>query len=94
MSAYDPATGELAWRTPIGGGPSAGVFSTAGNLVFAGDRQGTFYAFDATTGKLLWQFDTGASIRGGQITYQVNGVQYVTVPSGGNVILTMALLDR
>jgi glucose dehydrogenase len=92
VSAYDPATGELKWRTPVNGGPSAGTFATAGNLVFAGDRQGTFYAFDATTGRQLWHFDTGASIRGGQITYQVNGVQYITIPSGGDVILTMALL--
>lgn len=92
VSGYDPATGELRWRTPVTGGPSAGTFATAGNLVFAGDRQGYFYAFDATTGKRLWMFDTGAPIRGGQITYQVNGVQYVTIPSGGNLIVTMALL--
>jgi len=94
VSAYDPATGEMKWRTAIGGGPSAGTFATAGNHVFAGDRQGMFYAFDAGTGALLWSFDTGASIRGGQITYQVNGVQYLAVPSGGDVILAMTLLDR
>jgi len=94
VSAYNPATGELVWRTPIGGGPSAGTLATAGNLVFTGDRQGTFYGFDAATGKLLWKFYTGAGIRGGQITYQVNGVQYITVPSGGDAILTFALLDR
>ena len=93
VSGYDPATGELKWRSPIGGGPSAGTFATAGDLVFAGDRQGMFYAFDATSGKPLWQFDTGAAIRGGQITYQVNGVQYIAVPSGGNVVLSFALLD-
>jgi quinohemoprotein ethanol dehydrogenase len=94
VSAYDPATNELVWRTPVNGGPSAGVFSTAGNLVFVGDRQGSFVAMDARTGKLLWSFYTGGSIRGGQITYQVNGTQYVTVPSGGNVILTFALPSR
>jgi outer membrane protein assembly factor BamB len=53
-----------------------------------------FYAFDATSGTPLWQFDTGAAIRGGQITYQVNGVQYIAVPSGGNVVLSFALLGR
>ena len=94
VSAYDPATNELVWRTPVNGGPSAGVFSTAGNLVFVGDRQGMFMAMDAKTGKSLWSFDTGGAIRGGQITYQVNGTQYVTVPSGGDVILTFALPGR
>ncbi|MGE3578249.1 MAG: pyrroloquinoline quinone-dependent dehydrogenase [Vicinamibacterales bacterium] len=94
VSAYDPATNELVWRTPVNGGPSAGVFSTAGNLVFVGDRQGTFMAMDGKTGTPLWRFDTGGAIRGGQITYQVNGTQYVTVPSGGDVILTFALPAR
>ena len=90
VSAYDPATGELVWRTDIEGGPSAGTLATAGNLVFTAERQGTFYAFDATSGALLWRFHTGARVNGGQITYQVNGVQYVTVPAG-DVILTFAL---
>jgi quinohemoprotein ethanol dehydrogenase len=94
VSAYDPATNELIWRTAVNGGPSAGVFSTAGNLVFVGDRQGMFMAMDAKTGKPLWSFHTGGAIRGGQITYQVNGTQYVTVPSGGDVILTFALPGR
>jgi alcohol dehydrogenase (cytochrome c) len=91
VSAYDPASGELVWRTPISGGPSAGTFSTGGNLVFAADRQGTFYAFDAKTGKLLWQFDTGGAIRGGQITYQVNGRQYLALSSGANLVMAFAL---
>jgi alcohol dehydrogenase (cytochrome c) len=91
VSADDPATAELVWRTPIGGGPSAGTFTTAGNLVFAGDRQGTFYAFDAKTGRLQWQFYTGGAIRGGQISYQVNGTQYVALSSGANLVMAFAL---
>ena len=93
VSAYDPGTGELAWRTEIDGGPSAGTFSTAGGLVFTAERLGTFFALHATTGELLWQFHTGASVSAAQITYQVDGVQYVTVPAG-SVVLTFALLDR
>jgi quinohemoprotein ethanol dehydrogenase len=94
VSAYDPATGEMIWRTPLTGGPSAGTTTTAGNLVFVADRQGTFYALDAKTGKLLWDFYTGAAIRAAQITYQVNGVQYLTVASGGNLVMTFALPTR
>ena len=77
VSAYDPATGELAWRTAIDGGPSAGTLATAGNLVFTAARQGTFYAFDGAP----------------QLTYQVNGVQYVAV-SAGQVVVTFALPER
>jgi quinohemoprotein ethanol dehydrogenase len=93
VSAYDPATGELAWRTAIDGGPSAGTLATAGNLVFTAARQGTFYAFDATTGELLWQFYPGGSVGAPQLTYEVNGVQYVTV-SAGQVVVTFALPER
>jgi len=90
VSAYDPATGERVWRTELNGGPSAGTLATAGQLVFTAERLGTFYAMNAETGELLWEFYTGAGVGAGQITYQVNGVQYVTVPAG-NVILTFAL---
>ena len=62
--------------------------------VVTADRRGIFYAMDATTGRPLWQFETNGPIRAGFITYQVNGTQYVTVPSGGDVILTFALPGR
>ena len=93
VSAYDPATGELAWRTEIDGGPSAGTFATAGNLVFTAERLGTIHALDAGSGERLWQFHAGAGIGAGQITYQVNGVQYVSAVAG-SVIVTFALPDR
>jgi mono/diheme cytochrome c family protein len=40
-------------------------------------------ALDAKTGKNLWQFQTGSGIIGSPITYELDGVQYVAVPSGG-----------
>jgi len=94
LVAIDPATGEIAWRTPLVGGPSTGTLATAGNLVFTADRRGLLYAVDATSGEMLWQFDTGGAIRAGHVTYQVNGVQYVSVPSAGDLIVTFALPGR
>lgn len=93
VSAYDPATGELTWRTEIDGGPSAGTLATAGNLVFTAERLGTFFALDARSGELLWEFHTGARVGASQITYQVNGVQYVSAVAG-SVIVTFALPGR
>ncbi len=55
---------------------------TAGDLVFAGEPTGEFDAFDARTGELLWQFQTGSGIHGSPVTYSVAGKQYVAVPSG------------
>ena len=45
--------------------------------------RGYFMAFDARTGTLLWQFQTGSGIIGSPITYELDGTQYLAVPSGG-----------
>jgi mono/diheme cytochrome c family protein len=52
-------------------------------LVFTGDMRGYFMALDARTGKKLWHFQTGSGIIGSPVTYELDGVQYVAVPSGG-----------
>ena len=61
-----------------------GVLATASNLVFAGELDGYFDAFDATNGTKLWHFNLGAGVNASPITYRVNGVQYVAVAAGGN----------
>jgi alcohol dehydrogenase (cytochrome c) len=50
--------------------------------VFSGSNEGNFFALDATTGKPLWQFQTGGGIRASPITFLVDGVQHVAVASG------------
>jgi alcohol dehydrogenase (cytochrome c) len=61
-----------------------GVLATASNLVFAGEMDGFFDAFNATTGAKLWHFNLGAGVNASPITYRVKGVQYVAVAAGGN----------
>ena len=39
-----------------------GVLATAGNLVFTGEGNGSFNAYDATTGAKLWSFQAGAGV--------------------------------
>jgi glucose dehydrogenase len=59
------------------------VMSTASGLVFAGDQEGHFNAFDARSGERLWHYRTGSHIWGGApISYELDGRQYVLVPSG------------
>ena len=61
FSAYDLATGELAWRQIFEGYGQAGSVVTAGGLVFVGTGSniaGYFFAFDAETGELLWKSNT------------------------------------
>jgi quinohemoprotein ethanol dehydrogenase len=86
FSAYDPTTGELAWRQIFEGYGQAGSVVTAGGLVFVGTGSnvaGYFFAYDARTGELLWKFNTGAGIFSSPAVYMVNGEEFVTVASGG-----------
>lgn len=56
--------------------------TTGGGLVFSGDMRGNIYAFDADNGSELWKFASGSGVRGGPVSYAVNGKQYIAVPTG------------
>ncbi|MBS1877673.1 MAG: PQQ-dependent dehydrogenase, methanol/ethanol family [Acidobacteria bacterium] len=93
LKALDPVTGETKWDFRYFRAPWGGTMSTSGGLIFSGDEDGYFMAFDARTGKNLWKMSTGMAIKTAPITYMVAGRQYVTMPSGG-VLLTFALPER
>jgi len=83
LSAMDPMTGKSKWQMAWPGQPSmAGTLSTAGNLVFTGAATGEFMAVDASTGKKLWEFQTGSGIIGLPVTWEHQGKQYVSIVSG------------
>ncbi|HEY2658584.1 MAG TPA: PQQ-dependent dehydrogenase, methanol/ethanol family [Caulobacteraceae bacterium] len=80
LRAWDPVAHRTAWQVPtLGGWDHAGVLATAGGLVFQGSNDGHIRAFDARTGQLMKDIDTGTSIIAAPMTYAVNGVQYVSV---------------
>jgi alcohol dehydrogenase (cytochrome c) len=82
LKAFDPATGREVWSWEAEHPMLGSVLATAGGLVFAGEPNGYFNAWDARTDELLWQFQTGSGIHSSPITYSVDGRQYVAVPSG------------
>ncbi|WP_027525763.1 methanol/ethanol family PQQ-dependent dehydrogenase [Bradyrhizobium sp. Ec3.3] len=82
LKAIDPLTGKSKWEAASDIPRFSGVLSTAGGVVFSGALTGEFEAFDADTGKKLWQFQTGSGIEGQPVTWQQDGVQYVAVASG------------
>ena len=83
LKAIDPMTGKAKWQYAWPGVPSmAGTLSTAGGLLFTGAATGEFIAFDARTGKKLWQFQTGSGIIALPVTWEHEGRQYVSVLSG------------
>ena len=90
IRALDPATGDLRWEFPIQPHSTAGLLTTAGNLVFSGGVDGYFYALDATTGEELWHISLGARVHSAPMTYAVDGQQFVTI-AAGNVVFTFGL---
>ncbi|PYR14204.1 MAG: hypothetical protein DMG00_04355 [Acidobacteria bacterium] len=87
LRAIDPATGERRWEFRFPTPSMAGVTSTASGVVFAGDNEGNFLAFEGRTGKNLWRYQTGASIWGAAaMTYMLDGRQFVVIPSGGTLM--------
>jgi alcohol dehydrogenase (cytochrome c) len=91
IRAIDPQTGEKKWDYRINA-PSTegGVLTTASDVLFAGGRDGSFFALDARTGKALWDTNLGPSVAAGPMTYMVNGKQYVSIQAGSS-LFTFAL---
>lgn len=55
---------------------------TSGNLVFQGQLDGTFNAYDSQSGRRTWTFDAGAAVTAAPIGFLVGGTQYITVLTG------------
>jgi alcohol dehydrogenase (cytochrome c) len=82
LKAIDPVTGETRVNLRLDYPAYSGVLATSGNLVFLGQPDGTFAAYDGKTLKELWSFNTGTGINAPPISYAVNGKQYIAVLAG------------
>jgi quinohemoprotein ethanol dehydrogenase len=82
LIAWDPLQQRIAWKvlTPLVW--NGGLLSTAGGLVFQGQGDGWFNAYDSRNGTRLWRFYANMGISGAPISYSVAGQQYVTVVAG------------
>ncbi len=87
LAAVDMDTGKMAWKFDTEQPLIGGVLATAGDLVFNGEGNGYFRAFDAKTGKKLWEYQAGAGVNAPAVSYTVGGKQYVAVAAGGNTQL-------
>jgi quinohemoprotein ethanol dehydrogenase len=82
LIAWDPIRQRAAWRAELDTFWNGGVLSTAGGLVFQGAADGWFSAYNASTGKRLWQYDARLGIIAAPISYSVLGKQYISVLVG------------
>jgi PQQ-dependent dehydrogenase (methanol/ethanol family) len=93
VAKVNMATGEVK-RIYSGRAPGNGaMLATAGDLVFWGDLGEKFRAFDAVSGKILWEVTLQGAIQNSTITYAVNGKQYVAVFTGEGA-LTGGLIEQ
>jgi len=86
LQAWDLDTGKKVWTTNLPSFNWGPLLATGGGLLFAGgtnDRM--FRAFDAKTGKILWEFPTGSGVAAVPVSFQVDGKQYIAVQSGWGV---------
>ncbi len=108
LTAVDVNTGQFAWRVPLGvteslpegkrdtGRPgNGGTIATAGGLVFVGATDDArFRAFDAKTGKQLWETTLGGVAQAVPSTYLGrDGRQYVVITSTGGGFFGSPLSD-
>ncbi|HXG95382.1 MAG TPA: PQQ-dependent dehydrogenase, methanol/ethanol family [Blastocatellia bacterium] len=82
LLAWDPVAQKERWRVPYRSMWNGGTLTTAGNLVFQGTADGRLVAYSADKGEKLWEIQTGTGIIAPPMTYEVDGVQYVSVMAG------------
>ncbi|MCH7793802.1 MAG: PQQ-binding-like beta-propeller repeat protein [Proteobacteria bacterium] len=87
VTAVDYNTGKIRWKVKTEQPMIGGIMATAGGLVFTGEGNGAFKAYDSATGNVLWTFQAGAGVNAPPSSYTVDGKQYIVVGAGGNVQL-------
>jgi alcohol dehydrogenase (cytochrome c) len=93
FTAVNLMTGKIAWQVRIDQPMMGGSLATAGGVVFTGEGNGRFDAFDAQTGHELWHFQAGAGCNAAPMTFESHGEQMVAVACGGNFQLGYPLGD-
>ena len=82
VRAINPISGAKVWDYKMSDVSDGGVLTTATNVLLSGNREGNFFALDATNGKLLWNVYLGGQTASSPVTYLVNGKQRVSVAIG------------
>jgi PQQ-dependent dehydrogenase (methanol/ethanol family) len=94
IEAISVETGRTVWKFEHRAGQTS-VIATGGGLLFGGDTQGRFRAFDQRTGEILWEVNLGSQVTGFPATFAVDGKQYIAVSTGGALnTMSLAALAR
>ena len=81
VQAISAETGATTWKYEQRAATMS-LVTTGGGLVFGGDVNGRFRAFDDETGEVLWEINLGSAVTGFPIAYAVDGQQYIVASTG------------
>ena len=81
VHAISAETGETVWLHEQRAATMS-LVATGGGLVFGGDVNGRFKAWDQETGEVLWEINLGSAVTSFPISYAVDGRQYIAVGTG------------
>ena len=93
LAKINISTGEMKHLITQRAPGNGAVLATAGDLIFWGDLDHTLRAFDAASGKVLWETKLNGPVQNSTITYAVNGKQYVAVLTGVGAV-TASLIQQ
>jgi alcohol dehydrogenase (cytochrome c) len=84
LDAVSMETGRTVWLHQQRAGMLGSLVATAGGLVFGGDIDRRFTAFDDRNGRILWQTIVTGPVSGHPVAYEIDKREYIAVPVGGN----------
>jgi alcohol dehydrogenase (cytochrome c) len=93
FAAFDVRTNRIIWDQAWGEMCYSGSVVTGGGLVFVGRNDGRLTALDSSTGRRLWEFQTGAGMNAPATVFEHEGKQYVVAYSAGNLFARSAKGD-
>jgi alcohol dehydrogenase (cytochrome c) len=82
FNAVDIGTGQFAWRKKMTLPALGGALSLGTGVVFSGELDGTFDAFDAKSGNVLWKYNTGSPILAAPSSHTLDNKEYIVIGSG------------
>src|SRR3989449_252151 len=91
VNAIHMKTGKIAWSVKTDLPMMGGATATAGGLVFTGEGNGWFKAYDAKTGAVLWKVYCGAGVNAAPSVVELGGEQFIAVAAGGNFQISYPL---
>lgn len=82
LKAWDPVAREMVWESSAMSWWNGGVLTTAGGLVVQGGSEGVLAFYDAATGDMLKEIETGTGLMAPPVSYELDGEQYITIAAG------------